>query len=188
MAVGTDQQAQQDGSAGADKGRPEIERAAQGKALDGAQERSALEYLLGTPTPARYKVEVQFETEDGLKPLIFRFKAMDGRKIDKIEQANISQVTGVMDKLTADAQLVVEATDVIEDPETKVTIAVKDERFRTMKDGEQPLASTIDALEARFGTQIGLISGVASAIREAAGWNRERVGKASRLLVDAAGN
>ena len=46
----------------------------------------------------------------------------------------------------------------------------------------------VDALVARFGTQIGLLAGVASAIREAAGWNRERVGKASRVLVEAAGN
>jgi hypothetical protein len=173
---------------GNDPGKPEITAAAQGKELDGEGERAALDYLLGTPTPAKYKVVVQYETPAGMKELEFHFRAMDGRKIDKIEQQNISQLTGVMDKLTADAQLVSEATDVIVDPETGMKIGPREERFRTIKEGEAPLASGIDAIQARFGTQIGLIAGVASAIREAAGWNRERVGKASRLLVDAAGN
>lgn len=171
-----------------DAGRAEVDAASNGTDLDDRQQRSALDYLLGTPKAATYKVLVQYETDGGIKELEFHFRALDGRKIDKIEQAAINERTGLMDKITADSQLVAEATDAIVDPESGAKVSVRDEKFLIIRPGDAPLAAPPDALLARFGTQIGLLAGVASAIREAAGWNRERVGKASRVLVDAAGN
>jgi len=188
MAATPAAEAEQRGPGSPAHGAAQIERAADGDALSPADERSALDFLLGTPEAARYKVTVAYETPAGMKDLIFRFKAMDGRKLDKIEQSHLDERTGMMDKISADAHLVSEAVYEIVDPETDKSVEPKSEAFRTMKEGEAPLASPIDAITARFGTQIGLIAGVASAIREAAGWDRDRVGKASRLLVDAAGN
>lgn len=179
---------QQRGPDSPERGALQIERAADGETLSPKDERSALDFLLGTPEPARYKVTVAYETPAGMKDLIFRFRAMDGRALDKIEQSHLNERTGMMDKISADSHLVAEAVYEIVDPETDAKVEPKSEKFRTIKEGEAPLASPIDAIGARFGTQIGLIAGVASAIREAAGWDRERVGKASRLLVDAAGN
>jgi hypothetical protein len=186
-----DQENQQGARAGtgtADAGAKAVERASNGKSLSQGAEKSALDYLLGAPAPAKYSVKVAFETDDGLKDLRVHFTAMDGRKLDEIEQKNISQATGVMDKASADAELMTEAVTSIEDPVTGKAIGVRSEAFRTVKDGEPPLASAVDALQVRFGSQLGLVAGVASAIREAAGWKADRVGKASRELVDAAGN
>lgn len=170
-----------------DPGRAAVERAAEGKELDAAQERSALDYLLGAPEPAKYKVTVQYETPAGLADLTFYFHALDGRRIDKIEQSHIDSNTAMMDKTAADYELVATACDAIED-ETGRKVAPKSEAFRTIKPDESPLASPVLALQARFGTQGGLIAGVARGIREAGGWSSERVGKASRVLVAAAGN
>jgi hypothetical protein len=171
-----------------DPGHAQVERAAAGKTVEGADERSALDYLLGAPEPARYKVTVGYETPAGLKDLRFEFVAIDGRKIDKIELKHIDDRTGQMDKTAADMELVIEACDAIIDVETGKAVKPSSEEFRRVKPDLPPLASSIDALEARFGTQTGLIAGVARAIREANGWNADRVGKASRVLVAAAGN
>lgn len=170
-----------------DAGVNAVERAAAGKSVGTEDERAALDFLLGTPEPAKYTVEADYETPAGMRKLTFHFVAMDGRKIDVIERRHISDKTQELDKISADAELVAEAVTAIEDETGKKTKPTSEE-FRTMKPGEAPLASSIDALNARFATQIGLLAGVASAIREAAGWNRDRVGKASRVLVTAAGN
>lgn len=170
-----------------DAGRVAIDRAAAGQSVDAKQERGALDYLLGSAKPLAYTITVDYETEDGMKPLTFHFRGMDAGRIDKIEQEHIDDRTNVMDKIAADTALVYEATTKIVD-DAGGEIVPKDERFRSVKEGEPPLASGADAMRYRFGTQAGLLAGVATAIREKAGWDRERVGKASRLLVAAAGN
>lgn len=176
------------GSGTSDEGANAVGRAAGGAELKAGEERSALDWLLGAPEPARYTVEAEYDTPAGLKPLKVNFTAMDGSKLDKIEQSHISERTGVMDKGAADAELFIEAVTTIEDPDTGKSVKVGSEEFRTIKPGEPALASAIDALHVRFKTQPGVVAGVARAIREAAGWAPDRVGKASRVLVDAAGN
>lgn len=171
-----------------DRGANAVRQAANGEELSGADERSALDFLLGAPTPAMYSVTVQYETEVGMLDLRFHWRAIDGRKLDEIEQRNISESSGQMDKAQADAELVAEAVTAIEDPKTGHKTSVRSDEFRTVKEGEPPLASAVDALQVRFGTQAGLIAGVARGIREAAGWKADRVGNASRVLVDAAEN
>lgn len=171
-----------------DAGARAVRRAENSEAkLTHQEEVSALDYLLGAPGPPAYTVEVEFETDKGMAPLTFHFVGLDGRVIDKIEQANINDRTAIMDKTTADAELVIRACSKLTDATGK-ELVVNSEQFRVLKPGEPPLASPVDALFARFGTQAGLISGVATAIREAAGWDRDRVGKATRVLVDSAGN
>lgn len=182
------QQGQGPGKGTHDPGARAVQRAGDGAELNPAEERSALDYLLGAPAPALYTVEVQYETPRGLLPLRLHFAALDGKVLDKIEASNVSAATGVMDKAKADAELVCEAVSEIEDPATGRKTQLRSEEFRTVKSGEPPLASSIDALNFRFRKQPGLIAGVASAIREAAGWKADRVAKASRVLVDAAGN
>lgn len=155
--------------------------------LTAGEELSAIDYLLGAPAPPQYTVEVQYETDAGMAPLTFHFTGLDGRQIDKIEQSNINERTGMMDKPSADAELVIAACSKLTDPTNKA-LAITSEQFRTVTPDKPPLASTVDALHARFGRQAGLIAGVAGAIREVAGWKADRVGKANRALVDAAGN
>lgn len=171
-----------------DSGANAVQKASQGTELSAEEQRSALDFLLGAPEPAFYTVDLQFDTPQGLKPLRVKFKALDGRSIDKIEQSNISDATGKMDKPKADAELFAAAVVGIEDPDSARVIEVTSEDFRTIKPGDAPLASTTDALNVRFGKQAGLLAGVALAIREAAGWKSDRVGQASRVLVGAAGN
>lgn len=169
-------------------GQSAVEAAGAERELSHDEERSALDWLLGAPAPASYYVNMEYDTPQGLKPLRVNFDAIDGSKLDKIEQSNINERTGTMNKAQADAELFIEAVTSIEDPETGKKTIPSSEEFRTIRPDQPPLASSIDALNVRFGKQPGLIAGVASAIREAAGWKADRVGQASRKLVEAAGN
>lgn len=170
-----------------DPGRAAIDSAAADEPMSRKEEHGALEFLLGAPAALSYKITVDYETKDGMKPLTFFFKGIDAGEIDKIEQEHVNERTGTLDKLAADAAVVTKATYKIEDAAGAST-APKEESFRSIKPGERAVASGADAMRIRFGTQAGLLSGVASAIRTKAGWDADRVGKASRLLVDAAGN
>jgi hypothetical protein len=172
---------------GKDAGRAAVTRAARGEELDGNDERGALEFLLGAPAALEYEITVDYETDAGMLPLTFHFKGMDAGAIDKIEQQHLDDRTGQLDKIGADCTLVTKATTKIVDS-TGAEINPRDEAFRTTKEGERPLANAADAMRVRFGAQAGLLSGIASAIRIKAGYDAERVGRASRLLVQAAGN
>lgn len=177
-------------------GLAEVKAAADGAELDGAEEKSALDFLLGSPTPRRYYVDVDFDTPEGVKKLRWTLKAIDARKIDEIEERNRNESTGTLDVTTANCQLVAEASVSLSDPDGANEVGVSDPEFLTMRlrrTGEEGLhehrfASPADAIEARFRTQLGLVAGVASRIREKAGWDPERVGKAQRVLVEASGN
>jgi hypothetical protein len=161
-------------------------------------ERDALDFLLA-PKPARlYGIPVQYDTEKGVMPLIFVVRGMDGRKIDAIEQRNVSAETGKLDAVTAECQLIAEACVFVEGRpghQVKVTsdefLTVRvpapteaDPRAMEMR----KLASPADALEARFKTQLGLLSGVAAQIRRISGYDPRRVGEAERRLIGAVGN
>lgn len=155
--------------------------------LTEADEVGALHYLLGGRAPTVHTVEAQYMTPEGRKPIKFEIRATDGRKIDKIEQANVSDTTGQVDQITANCQIVAEACISIVD-ETGEKTDPKSVEFRTVNPEAGPLASTADALEVRFRDQLGLIAGVAREVRRIGGWDPEAVGKAQRKLVEAAGN
>jgi hypothetical protein len=166
------------------------------EALTDEDEQDALDALLAPKPPRLYGVPVQFDTERGLKKLTFVIRGTDGRKIDAIEQQNVSDTTGKIDRLTADCQIVAEACVQLEGLSGR-TVKLSDEEFLTIRrphpdrEGEMAehrLASPADALEARFKTQLGLISGVAREVRRISGYDPERVGAANRRLVTAAGN
>lgn len=162
--------------------------------LSDVDERNALDFLLAPKAPRLYDVVVQYETEAGSRPMTFVVRGTDGRKLDAIEMSNVSEATGRIDQITADCQLVVESTVFLEAGGRRVELS--SEEFLTIvkpgKDGEADerikLASPVDALEARFKTQLGLISGVSRQIRVVSGYDPARVGSANRRLVNAAGN
>lgn len=148
--------------------------------------RGALSYLLGARKPLPYEVKTTYETEHGPKPLTFVIRQVDGRKIDAIEGRHRDRTTGILDQIGADVSVAAEGLIAIED-ESGARVAATSEEFRTVHPEQPPLASPIDALTARFATQLGILSGVAREVRRVSGWAPERVGQAERRLVDAAG-
>lgn len=163
-------------------GKPELDAAANGEVLTDEEEHAALHFLLGPRTRIEHKVKIQYDTPEGEKPLTFIITARDGRELDKIEQANISEVTGNLDQVTTWCQIVAAATMRIVD-ETGESIDPKSETFRTVNPEQPPLASPADAIEARFKTQMGLIAGLSGRVRSISGWNPEKVGTVERVLV-----
>lgn len=170
-----------------EQGAEELGLAASGEKLTDEQEHSALHYLLGPRQRIESTVTVQYETPEGVMPLKFVIRAQDGRKIDAIEQANISETTGKVDQITANCQIVALATVAIVDEAGKSTDP-KSDVFRTVNPDAPPLASPADALEARFRDQMGLLFGIAREVRRIGGWDPDKVGTAQRKLVTAAGN
>jgi hypothetical protein len=169
-----------------------VQRAAEGLEVAGHDELAALDFLLGAPIPSVWDLWVTFDTPKGPARIKWTFHAMDGRKIDRIEQRNRNDNTGIIDQLTADSQIVAEGSLFIADATGREVKLTSDE-FLTVPSatpGEAPLklASPADAIEARFRTQLGIIGGIAREIRKVSGWDIERIGKAQRRLADAAGN
>lgn len=175
---------------------PEVLKARAGEEdLTVTEERGALEFLLGAPSPKVYTVPVDFDPGEGaMAKLKWVVKALDGRRIDAVEERNRNEATGRLDQITADCELVAEATLFFSDI-TGRRVKPTDDEFLTVqmrRPGEAPeevrMASPSDAIEARFRTQLGLVSGVAREVRRISAWDAERVGKAQRALVEAAGN
>lgn len=175
-----------------DVGREMLEHAAQGARLDDDEEKAGLDYLLGTAQATLHDVTVQLETPDGLKPITFVIRQMDGRKLDEIEQRHVNRATGTMDKFGSDVEVVATATKWLTDS-TGREIDPKSEEFRTVAQRDPMthevktivLGSTVLALERKFQVQLGLLSGVADQVRRVSGFDPERVGKAQRRLVEA---
>lgn len=155
-------------------------------------ERDALDFLLAPKPPRLYGVKVEYETEDGARDLTFVIRGVNGRKIDELEQAHVKESpdgSQRVDQISSDLGLVAEGC--VKLVTLKQALDLRSERFRTiLVPGKDPIlmASPAEALEARFGTQLGLISGVAREIRRVSGYDRSKVGAAQRRLMDAAGN
>lgn len=175
-----------------DRGRELLEHAAMGAELDEDEEKAGLDYLLGNAKPTLHDVTVQIETPAGLKPVTFVVKQMDGRVLDEIESRNVDRAAGKLDKFSADTEVLARATVKIFDS-TGREIDPRSEDFRRVKQrnpitGEEQLVvigSTAQALERRFQTQLGLLSGVADQVRRVSGFDPDRVAKAQRRLVEA---
>lgn len=155
--------------------------------LEQENERDALDWLLGGAPPVPYGVPFTLDTPDGLMDAKWIVRAMDGRKLDAIEQRNISETTGQLDVITANCQLLAEASMGIEGRPGHV-VDVNSEEFRTLKvlkagDDEPTLhtfPSAADAIEARFRRQMGIVAGLSQQIRRLSGYDPDRVGKAQR--------
>jgi hypothetical protein len=163
--------------------------------LTDEDERDALDFLLAPKPPRQYGVKVQYDTEAGSRPLTFVIRGMDGRRLDAIEQSHVSEATGKLDVISAEMQIVAEATLHLEDGSGR-KVALDSQEFLTVRrpnpdnpDGfeQMRLASPADALEARFKTQLGLLSGVARQVRIISGYDPQRVGHAQRRLAGAVG-
>lgn len=161
-----------------------VRDAADGQKGDAAGERSALDWLCGATAPLRYTVDVQYATPDGIKPLRFHMHQLDVSQLDAIERRNRKGDGPFADLVTRtyNAEVVAEATDLIEDLGNGQSLSIREPRFL----GAIP--SPPIAVEKRFGYQPGLLRGLVSEVREMAGDSADRVGTAQRALVDAAGN
>lgn len=159
-------------------------------------EQDALDFLLAPKKPRLYDVKVDFDTDEGIRPLTFVLRAMDGRKIDEMEQRHRSETTGQIDVISYDCELVATATAWLEarkgrkielDSEEFLTLLVPDPDNPGQKIAQKVAAPPI-ALERRFQTQLGLLTGVARQVRAISGYDPQRVGSAHRRLVTAVGN
>lgn len=175
-----------------DPGRENVAHAAMGAELNGEEERSALDWLLGAPVLMLHTVPVDYETPVGMTKITFVLRQLDTRVIEKIEQKYVSDATGRIDRIGADVEMVADALVHLEDA-TGRQVKITDDEFVTVprrdpNSGEVEdvkLASTHMALERRFAKQLGLINSVAIQVRRVAGYDPERVGSAQRRLVDA---
>lgn len=171
---------------------------ARGHETDAAGERSAVAALLGQQRAPRYKVKVDFATDDGDVVLWFFVHSLDSKRIDAIESAHTDKTkvsaTGMpeQDDLALNAEIVADATISISDGEpgtaayeAEPKVTPTDEQFRSGPNGMLPSGAA--ALQARFHWQEGLLTGVATQVRRISGWAPDRVGQAERVLVDVAG-
>lgn len=160
---------------------PVIERAAAGdESLTGKDERDALDFLLGATRALEYNVTVQYDTPDGLKPLIFHIQQLDAARIDTIDAEN-RVGDGPFAKLNVrefNAALVTEATVYLQTPGGR-RIMVPSEEFL----GGAPSGPM--AMGLRFKYQPGILEGMAEVIRGVSAYSPDRVGSAQRVLVEA---
>lgn len=167
---------------------------ARGHKVDGAGERSAVRHLLGQQRAPKYKVRVDFATDDGDVRLWFYVKSLGSKRIDQIENAHTdkTKVTATgepeSDQLAINAEIVADATMTISDDEPGTP--AYETGAKTKPDDREFLSGMVTAaaaLQARFHWQEGLLTGVAREVRRISGWAPDRVGQAERVLVDVAG-
>lgn len=177
-----------------DTGREMLAHAAMGAKLSETEESSALGWLLGNPRPMIYGVPVDFDTPDGMRKITFVIQAQDGHALDEIERRHTNEASGLVDAPSVNSEMVWKATLAIEDATGRET-TLDSEEFLTFpttdERGDKTTMKIADpriALERRFRTQMGLLTGVASEVRRISGYTRDRVGSAQRRLVDASGN
>lgn len=176
---------------GGERGREMLEHARMGAELDQDEETSALDWLLGTPSPIVHAVPVDFETPKGMKKLTFVVRRVDPRKIDAIEIRNVNQNTGRVDRITADCEIIVASCDEVDDGKRKTRLS-SDEfctvRLRSRETGEvEPVrfSSPATALEKRFVGQEGVLTYLAAEIKRLGGYDPQRIGTSQRKLVEA---
>lgn len=184
-----------DRAAGIDPEAPQaVLDAARGHELKASGERSAVGYLLGKAKAPKYKVRVDFATDDGDVVLWFYIHSLDSARIDAIENTHTdrTKVTADgmpdVDQLRINAEIVTDACITISDGEPGT--AAYETGGQTKPTDPDFLAGNVsgaEALQQRFHWQAGLLAGVAREVRRISGWAPDRVGQAARVLVDVAG-
>ena len=160
-----------------------VKEAATGAKVSAEDERTALDWFLQPQRPLRYRAEVQFDTPQGLKPLVLVLRSLPQSEMERIETRN-RKGEGIMaeyDDFQANVEIVGEALVSLEGPDGR-SMEPTDPRVLS------GLPSVAEAMKARFFYQPGLLSGVASEVRRISGWGSDRVGRAERILTAAAGN
>lgn len=177
-----------DGDPTLDDAPDAIRKAAAGEKVKSAsEERKGVLWLLEPRKLIEYTVPFKFETPDGTEDLNFIVRALDGRLIEKIERAATNERTGEMDELTAGANVLAEALARITDGDGGV-IDPSSEAFRRDPSSGEVFVSTGMALLKKFKEQSGVLLMGAGEVRRVSGFAPDRVGTASRVLIDAAGN
>ena len=159
----------------------EVRAAANGAQLTDEQERSALDWFLGASRVLEYDVPVEFETPAGMKKLVFHLRQLDDARMQEIDEENRqgdpASPFRKLDVSAFNAALVAEAFVYVVDPTTG------------QRRGPEEVRGGVPALpmafQIRFKTQPGLLEGLAARIREKAGFGEDRVGTASRSLVES---
>lgn len=153
------------------------------------KEASVLSFLLGPPKAQVFGIPVDYDTDDGRRKLRFVVSQVRGDKIREIEKrwAKDGQLGPLaeLDDAKIAADTVWEALVAIQDPESPGEQVKKgDPAFLDNGDGQ--MMSGADAIAQRFAYQFGVIELVAQEIRRISGWNPDRIGTASRMVVEAA--
>lgn len=164
----------------AENGAAALSAAASGEKIDGAAEKSALDYLLGPTVALEYDVKVDYETEQGTMPLTFRFKQLDPSTFERIDTEN-RKGDGPFAKLDVsgfNVDLVTEATLFIMDASGRQV----DIRSQDFLGG---IPSPAMAMSIRFKNQGGLLDGIVDEVRRVSGYSADRVGTAQRAVVQA---
>lgn len=172
------------------RGAAAVEAFAQDReGLTDADEKDALDWLLGSKPAAQFDVVIQFDTPAGPLPLTFTLAAQDGRKLEKIDQRHVSETTGMLDEIGAACEIVAEATVGVSGRPGH-SIDLRSPEFLTMRvlnreTGEEQdhrFASPAEAIEQRFRTQLGLVQGAANRVRKVSGYDVSRVGDPKRRV------
>lgn len=158
--------------------------AANGGEVDDDGERGALDFLLGPTKAVTYDLPVELDTPEGQQTLIFKLQQLDGDRILELERQHTkgSGPFALLDDLSFNAALAVEATTAIVDKKSGRSVDPKSSEFR------ERVPDPAIAMKARFKYQSGLLDGVAGQIRRISGYAPDRVGSAERAMSDAAGN
>lgn len=168
-----------------------VTKSAKGEKVNEEEERGALSFLLGAQRAPRYRVTVQYDTDDGRKELAWVLRALPAEKLDEIEKRNTKEggpgQLPQMDDQRIAAETIAEATVEIRDPVTGDSTNPREERFRRQPDGEI-IEDPAEVLHQRFYYQSGVLAALVGEVRSISGWGPDRVGRAQRVIVDAAGN
>lgn len=146
--------------------------------MDDAQEKEALEYLLGPTTVLEYRLPVKIETTKGERTITFRIHQVDTQRLQEID-AEHRVGDGPFAKLDSYAFNIAVA---LEGTTSIGGLSPQSDRFI----GGHPEGAA-GALRLRFKGQGGIFDGIASEIQRVSGFSSDRVGTAQRVLVAAAG-
>lgn len=161
----------------------EVRRAAAGEELTSREEKGALDFLLGPTRALRYTIEVQLETDEGMKPLKFHVQQQDGARLAKLETENRAGdgPFARLDTVAYNSAVVHAATTAFTDA-TGRRVELESQDFV----GGHPEGS-LGALRTRFKFQGGIFEALSGEIQRVSGYSADRVGSAQRVLVDAVG-
>jgi hypothetical protein len=167
---------------GLDKPLPApVKEAINGGEMTLGTEHSVIHWLLQPQQAPRYDVPVKFETPEGTLELTFRLRSIAGDKLDGIERQYMNEDPTKVDDMGLAAALIAASTEYVMDPKTGTRLELSDPKFVL------GIGSVAEAIRARFHFQSGVLVNLANEVRRVSGWSPDRVGRASRVLVDLTG-
>lgn len=166
----------------------EVKAAARDEEVTPRGERVATAWFRSPHVPIAFKVDVDFDADDRTRKLKFSVLQLEGPLLEKIERRNTEGEPpfGKMDELQTAAEIVAESVLQIDEVDGE-TINPGSTTFRTAEDGTE-LPSIALALRYHFRYQSGTLITLAQEIRRISGFSTDRVGQASRILIETAGN